>query len=126
MKENKGYKIDIRDYIIPGSEDTVRMDEKNRPILDDAGEEQKGVLLNVKQSIIQVFVSAPRDGRAALLANKLVKFIEGFGGDFIILETVEYQSIKVAFENFPQFRPMIDGELISRVLEPEYVNIKTS
>ena len=122
----KVYKINLTDYILPGSEDTVRTDEKtNQPILNDAGEKQKGVLLNVKQSIIQVFVSAPRDGRAALLANKLATKINDCEEDYIALDTVEYQSLKVAFEAFPQFRPMIDGELISRVLEADFTELDT-
>lgn len=119
----KGYKIDLSEHIIPGSEEVIRTDEKNQPILNDAGEEQKGIIYNIRQSIIQVFTSAPTNGRAALLAMKLANRIEDCKEDYIILDTVEYQSLKVAFENFDQFRPMNDGELIGRVLEAKFVEL---
>ena len=119
----KGYKIDLTDYILPGSEETPRIEEANKPVLDDEGNPVMGIIFNVKQSIVQVFISAPRDGRAALLANKLANKIEDCEDCYIVLDTVEYQSLKVAFENFSQFRPRIDGELISRVLEARFVEL---
>lgn len=103
----KKYKINLADY--------VAEDGAPKPGV----KEEK---YNVRRVMVGIMLHPAQQykGFRFHTVSKTAARIKNCKEDFIILDPVDYEILKVAFDNFSGFGPA-DTELVSRVYEPEII-----
>lgn len=112
----QAYEIDLKDYIVPGTEEQQRVDEKGQLMFEEE-EPIMGQNYPTKQNLVNIFMAKPVTGSLVLKVNRLGTKILDCTEGRIHLDKAEYHMLKAAFEKFDGFRPRIDGILAERVLE---------
>ena len=121
----KAYIINMRPYIVKGTENKIRVDESGQPVLEADGVTPiLGLEFPMKRNTVEVFMSTPATGRAVIKSMQLGVKIEELEGDDLYLDRLEYKLLVESFEKFAGFRPLIDGEMCQRIFEAEEVDIK--
>jgi len=125
MSNIQAYEIDMRDYIVPGTEHLIRTDENEQIVYKNGkdGDPETGALYPMKRNVLDIFMSFPVTGRAIIEHRKLGDKINDFNGDKLYLGDKEYKALVVPFEEY-QFRPAVDGIMSERIFDAKKVDME--